>query len=218
MGDVAVTGMAAEAKLARAIGWAALVIGGTPAQREAMVARGIADGATRLISFGIAGGLAPGLAPGALLLPKAVCIESGDTIPVDEKWRAAVAARLGPAEPGLLLGEAAIVASAAAKRALFRSTGAVAADLESGAVARAASRAKIPFLVLRAVADPADRDLPEAALVGLDERGGVALGAVLRSILRRPGQIPALLRVSRDTSRAFRTLRDAGRAAVFTPV
>ena len=175
-----------------------------------MVTQLIADGATRLVSFGIAGGLAPALAPGAVLLPNAVHTHKGEAIEVDKSWHGFIAAKLGMVASGIILGAAAIVASAADKHALFHASGAVAADLESGPIARAASAAKIPFIVLRAIADPGERNLPAAAMLGLDDKGRVALRPVLRSILRQPNQIRGLIQVSRDTNRAFDTLRNAG--------
>jgi hypothetical protein len=44
---------------------------------------------------------------------------------------------------------------------------------------------------------------------GLDENGEPALGRVLLSVLRRPGQIPQLIRLAGDTRRALFALRSA---------
>jgi len=62
------------------------------------------------------------------------------------------------------------------KAGLFHTTGAIAVDLESHLVAQAAARAGRPFLILRAIADPASRSLPPAAVNGLDSDGNPALG------------------------------------------
>ncbi len=51
--------------------------------------------------------------------------------------------------------------------------------MESHHVAEAANAHGLPFLVIRAVADTAVDTLPEAALVGLNEEGRPAIGAVL---------------------------------------
>ena len=74
------------------------------------------------------------------------------------------------------------------------------------------ARADIPFAVLRAIADPAERALPPAALIGLNAAGRPALGRVLLSLASQPGQLPALLQVARDTRRALAALRRAGAA------
>jgi len=202
MATVAVTGMRAEARIARQAGLAAIVIGGSAAQRLTAVERAIAEGATRLISFGIAGGLDPTLTPGMVLVPATVRDDDGTIFACD------VARLLGA---GSILGAAAMVIDPAAKRWLFKTTGAAAVDLESGAVAQAAARAGIPFHVIRAVADPARRGLPPAARIGLDGRGRVALWPVLRSVATEPKQIPALIRLAADTNLALWALRRAAR-------
>jgi adenosylhomocysteine nucleosidase len=213
MAAAAVTGLAAEARIARRAGLAAAASGGDAGCTAASIARLIADGASALVSFGICAGLDPALAPGALLLPQAVRDESGARLAVDAAWRGRVAAALSvlgiAVAAGDLLGADAIVATPARKAALFGAGGAFAADLESHLVARAAAQAKLPFLALRAVADPASRALPPAALIELDPQGRPALGAVLGSLARRPGQLPALLRVAGDTRRALAALRRA---------
>ena len=78
-----------------------------------------------------------------------------------------------------MLGSRTILATEDAKRAAWRETGALAVDMESAVVARAADAAGIPFLVLRAIADPAVRELPSAALIPLAENGTPALARVL---------------------------------------
>jgi adenosylhomocysteine nucleosidase len=206
----AVTGLAAEARIARRAGLAAVASGGDAARTRAVIARLIADGATALVSFGICGGLDPALQPGCLLLPEAVRDEAGKRWAADRAWHARTAAALAAhgiaARHGDLLGADAIVASPARKAVLRRESGAIAADLESHHVARAAVEKGLPFLVLRAVADPAERALPPAALIELDASGRPALAAVLLSLARHPVQLPALLRVAIDTRHALRAL------------
>lgn len=205
------TGLVAEARIARRAGLAAAAGGGNAARTRAQAEQLLAQGASALISFGIAGALDPALAPGVLVLPHAVVEEEGACWQVDAGWRAlllAAFARSGLAlSEGDLLGSSQVIDSVAGKSAAFHRTGAVAVDLESHLVAQAASRAGRPFLILRAIADPAERCLPEAALHGLDDTGAPALGRVLLSVAIHPGQIHALLRVAADTRRALAALR-----------
>jgi hypothetical protein len=105
-----------------------------------------------------------------------------------------------------LVGADAPVASVAAKSALYAATRAAAVDMESAAVARAAARHGLPFAILRAIADPAQRPLPPAALVAMRADGGVDLAAVLGALARSPGQLPALVRLGLDSRRAFSSL------------
>jgi len=216
MPAAAVTGLAAEAAIARRRGLAAMATAGDAERIEAAMVALVADGADGVVSFGIAGALALELAPGALLLPDAVCDEAGTEFPVHIAWRAHVAAHLRALgmDPvaGLLLGAAEIAAGPAAKTMLHLRTGAIAVDLESHIVATVAQRMRIPFLALRAVADPARFALPPAAAVGLDAGGRVALVPVLRSLLREPAQLPTLLRLAAHTRCALRALSRAAAA------
>jgi adenosylhomocysteine nucleosidase len=90
-------------------------------------------------------------------------------------------------------------------------TGASAVDLESGAVARVAARHRLPFAVLRAVCDPAQRSLPPAALAALNSEGAIRTLSVLGSIVARPWQIPALLRLALDAALARHALARSAR-------
>jgi adenosylhomocysteine nucleosidase len=108
-----------------------------------------------------------------------------------------LAAALGGCTAEALLAGDVAAADAQTKRDLFRTTGAAAIDLESGAVAAVAERAGLGFAVLRAVCDPADAGLPPAALAALDASGRVSVWNVAQSLLREPGQLPALIALGR---------------------
>ena len=208
MAIAAITGLAAEARLLRRIGIAAVATSGQPA-RIANTAESVPAN-TSLLSFGIAGGLAPDLAPGTILLPQRVQAASGATYPVDVDWRGRVAAALAArgifAVDGDLFGAPRPIATASEKEALNRRTGAIAVDLESHVLARSAQRHGRPFLVLRAVADGAEFNLPPAAAVGLDGDGHAAPGRVLLALLREPQQLGALFRAARVTRLALAAL------------
>jgi hypothetical protein len=82
--------------------------------------------------------------------------------------------------------------------------------MESGAVARAARDAGLPFAVLRVVIDAAGRDLPPAAITAMAPGGGIDAGGLARELWREPRQIGGLLNLARDAAVARRAL---GRAA-----
>ncbi|OLB24726.1 MAG: hypothetical protein AUH95_02335 [Nitrospirae bacterium 13_2_20CM_2_63_8] len=73
-------------------------------------------------------------------------------------------------------------------------SGAIAVDLESAAIARAAHVVGVPFLLVRAVSDRADEDLPMDFNLWLGPWGRVRGVAHL---LRRPSIIRSLLRMRR---------------------
>ena len=96
------------------------------------------------------------------------------------------------------------------KHRLHRDTGAIAVDMESFQAAALAEELGVPFAAVRVVADPAHREIPSAARLALQSDGAVAIAPILRSLLRKPSQFPALFRVASDAIIAFSALR-AGR-------
>ncbi|WP_419727777.1 hypothetical protein [Lichenicola sp.] len=212
-----VVGLRAEAKLARTLFPAAMIgiSGATPDGARRAVSGLLAQGATRLLSFGLAAGLDPDLRAGDVLLPDAVVVD-GARLPTDPGLRALLAAgrTIAPPSPrtlpslDLLLHSDMLVTEVATKALLLARSGCRSLDMESGPVALAATRAGIPFAALRAICDPADRTLPPAACIALRPDGRLKALQVLGSILRRPGQLPTLLALGRDASRAKWALLD----------
>jgi adenosylhomocysteine nucleosidase len=205
-----VTGLRAEAAIARRCAHLVASTGGRPAEADTKAGELIDRGAVALVSFGVAGGLSPELAPGAVVVATGVIVRNA-TIATDAGWCARLVAALPGAVAGAVLGGDRVIARAAQKAELFRRTGALAVDLESGGVARVAAHAGMPFAVVRAIADSALSDLPAAALVGLDRRGRVDLSAVLGSLWREPGQLACLFATARNTRAAFSALRQGAR-------
>jgi adenosylhomocysteine nucleosidase len=123
-------------------------------------------------------------------------------------WRSLVdiGARYPSAE---IAGSDAPIADGIGKTALFAATGAVAVDMESVVVARAAQRHGLPFAILRVVADPSHRELPSAALVAMRADGEVDVGSVLTTLMRDLSQTPTLMRLALDARRAFSALGHA---------
>jgi adenosylhomocysteine nucleosidase len=173
-------------------------------------ARLIAEGATHLLSFGLAGGLDPALPPGTLLLPDVLVLPDGSEQGIDAGWHAALLDRLRDFHPvvGRHLGADLPVADAGEKAALFARTKALAVDMESHILMQAA--AGRPFAILRVVCDAAEDVLPPAALAGIKPDGSTDVPGILASILRHPGQIPALGRLARAAKAADRVLKACG--------
>ena len=196
-----VVGLQAEARIARRSGCLVEIGGGTTAGAQAAAHRLIAQNVTVLVSFGLAGGLDPLLRPGDIIVPDTV-VTRGHCIATN----AAFNARFGGPTPHSLLGADRIAASSEDKRRIWLGTGCAAVDLESGAVALAADAEGIPFAVIRAICDPADRDLPPAALAALDGRGAIGLARVIASVIASPRQIPSLLALAWDAAAARHAL------------
>jgi len=217
MATGAVTGLASEAAIARRLGMVAAVGAGTPQGTEAAIAALIREGVSGLVSFGIAGGLSPRLETGTLLLPPVVRSIAGDGHFVDMEWHARLRETAGAASllvvaVGGVLGAEQIAATAEVKERLHAETGAIAVDMESHRVAAAAERARLPFVILRAIADPATRTLPRAALVPLTAAGHPNLLRIVASLARAPSQVSGLLQLRRDAEAALAALERGGRA------
>jgi hopanoid-associated phosphorylase len=200
------TGIAAEARLARRVSPLVTCSASISARAPGLVDAMLKAGATALVSFGIAGALAPDVPSGTLIVATQIMGPDDVCYHAHPGWRQGLQAQLPGARAGVIYGGQTVIATLADKAALFAKTGALAVDMESLAVARAAQEAGMPFGVIRAVADPAHHTLPPAALVGLNEKGEPAIGPVLRSLARSPRQLPALMLIALDTRRAMQAL------------
>jgi len=179
----------------------------------------VADGAKALLSFGIAGGLDPKLPPGTLVLARAVIGPHGTRFDSDPNWRGAVCSDArGRIEftDGSIAGRDSPVLDQASKAKLFRESGAIAVDMESHAVARAAKEKNVPFLALRAIADPARRDVPDWVMIGVDSAGRTRIAPVLAKLLFRPWEILRLLELAKDQKAALSALRRVANLAALT--
>lgn len=170
----------------------------------------LATGANALVSWGVAGGLAPHLKAGTLLLPESVQTAGGQAYRTDPRWRYALIHHLNGSLPlscGALYQAKTILSSPQEKAHLHQQTGCVAVDMESAAVAKLAAEAQIPFIIIRAIADPAQAALPASALRALDLDGRPQPFALMASLLRHPQDLFSLCQLGRYFQAARNTLR-----------
>ena len=203
---LAVVGMTREAKI---LGGGAVVIGGGRVETlRARLEDELRTGVSGVVSFGLCGALDPSLKVGDLVIGETVA-DGEDSFDSDWAWNARIAALI----PGVKLGRFAWserpVSSVADKTALRQRMGAAAVDLESFPVAKLARWFGVPFAVVRAVSDAADRALPPAAKVGLGADGRPALGPVFASLRSDPWQIGALIRTALEAEDGFHALERA---------
>lgn len=206
---IAVCGLRSEAKAIRR-GFAGIEVlagGGDGARLERELQALLTAGPALVLSTGLGGGLDLALAVGEVVI-------DGDPAVVE-----ALAMALPSAIRAPVVGQDAIAAGISGKARLRQTTGAAAVDMESHIAARLARRYGVPFAAIRVISDAADETLPPAALVGMRPDGGIALGAVLASLARRPAQLPALIRTGRHAGLAHKVLRDVydalGRSGIF---
>ena len=202
---VAVTGLDVEARIAAGPGVRTLAGGGDMQRLAIALDDALARGAAAIISFGIAGGLHASAVPGTWIVANAV-VTPGSRWNVDAHWAAALIRSLPGAVRGDVAGSDAIVAEPGEKFALGATSGALAVDMESHAVAAFATAHRLPFAVFRVIADPVTGALAPAATRGMRADGTINHGAVLGSALRTPGQLPLLLRNAMDVRVALREL------------
>jgi nucleoside phosphorylase len=207
-----ISGLAVEAKIARAAGFSVLVGAGDRDRTAALVANAAVE-TDCLVSFGIAGGLEPELEAGTVIV-------SGEVVSERHHWaveslymrRLSDFAHSIGAIQGPVLGATSVLATRTEKKHAWVATRALAVDLESEIVARTATTLGIPFIVLRTIADTARRDLPPASLIPLGPDGQPQVFRVLAAVLRRPFQIAGLIGLAQETRMALSALIGPARA------
>ena len=265
-----VTGLKSEAKLLK--GLACVSTGGQAREARRKIDRLIADGATGLISFGIAGALSPDLRTGDLIVADMVANDIGEAWQTHQPWldtllstveplrngrrsddvphhaaarraeghaggtppwpsdsdalesvpattRASSvtsAVRPGPAQAGngagqgvrvgAILGLDRMLSSPQEKSDAYARRGALAIDMESHHVARAAGERNLPFVAVRAISDQADEVLPAIMATFVDAEGQTKMSAVLAALIFGRVRLGALLRAGGASRRAHQAL------------
>lgn len=179
----------------------------------------IAKGASQLISWGCAAALEPSLQAGDLTLADRLLDSGNEEIVVNKDWldhaktMLASAFKCSPGQAvmtsGLLIESPTVVTSGKTKKQLHSFTGALALDMESSAIAKVAQKHELPFLAIRAIADPADSDLPEAVVYASDADGEVSIGKLLGYLTLHPAQLLSLIKLGIYFSKAKKTLKRA---------
>ena len=206
-----VTGLKFEAALLHAAaqrhGEAPLIaIAGLGAGRAAQAARLLVrQGATHLLSFGLAAGLDPTLKPGMTIVATGVQGITGTQF-CDGNWAARLAAAM-QGRPGTVA-HAAEIAATVADKARLAASGAIAADMESAGVLEVAAITKVPVAVLRVISDTADQPLPSAALLAMDSNGNLRPGLVAAAVIGAPWELPGVIRLGLSTRRARKRLTE----------
>jgi adenosylhomocysteine nucleosidase len=193
---IAFVGMSFEARIAAGPGVQVVC---RTAERELakVVQSAVRQGYRGMISFGVAGGLSASLRTGDWVVASAV-LESQNVRATDAAWSGKLLGMIAGAVHAPIVGVDTPVAEPAKKRELHRKTGAAAVDMESHVVARLAAAHGLAFAAVRVVVDPADRELPPAALLGMRPDGRADISAVLRDLMVRPSQLTPLARIAVD--------------------
>ncbi len=187
---------------------------GSEAARRAATDLCEQEGISALISFGVAGALDARLQPGDLVLPRSVLADQHH--PADEIWYTRIRRRLPDhisVIHNTLAASGQMLTKEAEKRALAARTGACAVDMESGAVAAVAVEKSIPFIAIRAIADPVQYSPPAALMKALRPDGSVRPISLLALLLKRSFSVHELLRLAPGMRAACATLKSVMRFA-----
>jgi adenosylhomocysteine nucleosidase len=180
---IVVVGLAFEARIAAGAGVSVICSGdgrnlAAALTRTIIEARAGPEGCRGVVSFGVVGGLAPELKPGDCIVGSAIFSDTG-RMATDQDWSRKLLMSLPEAVHGPLLGVSAPVAHPDAKRALYMKTGAIAVDMESHIVA-------------------STRALPQSAVAAIRANGTTDMVAMISSVMKRPRELPALVRTALD--------------------
>ena len=208
-----VAALPAEARWLKASALAVRVggVGAEPARRAAITL--IAEGAKALVSWGTAAALVPAVSVGTLVLADRVVIDDEGLVTAlvpDVAWTARMAEALDgivPVVRGTIACPAEVLRNANDKHALADRTGAIAADMESGAIGGVAREAGAPWIVVRVVSDAADTVVPSSVVNAIDGTGALSFPRLLGALLLRPMDIAAFPALARGMRLAGRTMR-----------
>jgi adenosylhomocysteine nucleosidase len=204
-------GIEAEAAIARRIPDTDVACAGARPQKARWLARDLVKrGATRLMSFGIAGALEPGMPIGSMIIGSQTASPDG-TWTCDGAWTGDLMQKFPQAHCGGVWGSEYLVATAKEKLALHQKSRCIIVDMESQCVAQIAQEAKIPFAILRVVCDHSEMDVPLAVMAAIAEDGTLHAGRALWRVLRHPSQIPNIFHVMYGTGKALSVLKTAVR-------
>jgi adenosylhomocysteine nucleosidase len=182
----------------------------------------IRQGAGALISLGLSGGLSAGLRPGDLIVAQRFLMSDGRALEgswespaaAAEQMHALLAAAGLSVQSGCILSTRDAVLSADRKAVLLKRFGALAVDMESAAVARAAAEAGLTSLACRVVCDPAHRSVPSALFAALSREGRLRPSEIMAALLGRPALLLDMLILAVQAGRACQSLQAAWRILV----
>jgi len=202
-----VTGLQSEAKLLAGLPLRVISGGGQAEVTQRKIDTLIAQGVRGLISFGIAGGLDPALRTGDLVISATVVDSAGRQYAGSPAWLEQALGLLPSCAAGHVYASDRIVETTTEKHRLFTTCNALAADMESQHVARAAERHGLPFLVMRAVSDTARETLPAGLAAGVDADGGTRVLPILAGLATGRLGLAAVMQAGRSAGKALQALK-----------
>jgi adenosylhomocysteine nucleosidase len=199
-------GLESEKKIASKIGGSLVACAAARPQKARDLARElVAMGATRLMSFGIAGSLDSSVKLGDVFIGTRVASATGQWA-CDEAWGRALADKIPHAKRGGVYGSEILVPTVEAKDALFQQTGCAIVDMESQCAAEVAAEANLPLMVVRSVCDDSVMNVPPLVMAAIAEDGSINVLRGVWHLALHPAQAADLFHVMRGTGKALGAL------------
>ncbi len=152
-----------------------------------------------VFSAGFAGGLDETLKKQDVLMVDRVVYQDGQGLSLDLKVDPSALAATPCVHAGSLLTADRIIRLASEKRELGKQHGALAVDMETFAVAEVCRRDKVPLIAVRIISDGVDDELPKDVDRLMRQKTVVRkAGAVVGSIMNRPGSIKDMFQLKED--------------------
>jgi nucleoside phosphorylase len=168
------------------------------------------EGVARVAIIGFSGGISPGLHPGALLVADRI-VSNGDPGPgPDREWSEQIARQSGVRGATIVTVDR-ILCTPRSKKELWTGLShdrPAAVDLETAAMAAVAASHRVPFVVIRAISDPAEEALPLDFNECLDPSGRISRGRVVARAALNPALISPLWRLRGRARSCSRRLAD----------
>jgi adenosylhomocysteine nucleosidase len=167
------------------------------------------------VSTGFAAGLDERLNRGDVMIASEVVVETGEPISLHPHLDAAPVGAPFRIHVGRLLSVDRLVAEPADKRRLGETTGAIALDMETFAVAEVCRGAATPLIAIRIVSDAVGDRLPrEVGRLLRQKTLAGKLGALTGAVLSRPSSVKDFYRLKEDALAASDKLADILEAIV----
>ncbi len=200
-------GLESEKKIASKISGAIVACAAARPHKARDLARElVAMGATKLLSFGIAGSLDSSVHLGDVFIGTRIASTTGQW-QCDEAWGKELVNKIPYAKRGGVFGSETLIPTIEEKETLYRKTGCAIVDMESQCAAEVAAEAKLPLMVVRAVCDDAVMNVPPFVMAAIAENGSVRPIKALAHLAMHPLQTKDLFKIMNGTNQALTSLR-----------
>ncbi|MEN8133706.1 MAG: hypothetical protein ABFS45_26835 [Pseudomonadota bacterium] len=170
----------------------------------------IAEGADALLSWGTAAALDESLRPGDIVLPRTVRSTEGKIFPVNQDWHQRLSRYIGnkfEIRTGALAETSAVLTDIAQKRSVAVSQAAIAADMETAAIAEISQRAGVLWIAVRSISDTVTMRVPQRLVKAVNEVGLMSLPHIFTEVILHPQDWLTVVRLAQGMHSAQVSLK-----------